>query len=415
MITRYISSSQEAAIAADADKRYYNFKFVGNTVTCTLNSGAYTALDATYLDRYEISGNWFQSGSVGYAGIRQTGAASVGGGNQYSSKGLIANNRIIGSRYGVYIGAANNILITDTVFYGQVNEGIDFEGCSDCMADSNKLSNVKYAFSLFYFYNNIKISNNQVALTDDATYFLNHVPTGVTTGYGDLVVSDNWVQCVGGSVYFQLQQGNNITVQNNEFRNVVYTATGSYETLTMTNNSFAWDRVNPSASSWLIRPSDLSTTYQAGYMKIENNQFVASTALSINCILVYANQTFDNEFYITNNLFMNIAYPVNYDSSAPNKAYNRTLFFDNVIEGSTSPYAIGGGNPTPQFVFKGLINRSGLSVFSDTADFATKVGAGGCGLGSTFLRNPPASGQVYGWVNTSSTGTPTWTVISTLP
>ena len=243
----------------------------------------------------------------------------------------------------------------------------------------------------------------------------NHSPVGVTTGYGDLVVSNNWVQCEGGSVYFQLQNGQHITIENNQFRNVVYTAVNNFYSLEMANNSWIWDRTNPSAASWLILPADLNTSYQTGYMKIINNEFIATTSLSTNCILLYANQSFANEFYIMNNLFMNITYPVNYDSVAPNKANNRTLFFDNVIEGETSPYAIGGGNPTPQFVFRGLINRSGLSVFNDTADFATKIGAGGCSLGSTFLRNPPASGQAYGWVNTSSTGTPTWTVISSLP
>ena len=415
MVTWYISGAQQTAIAADANKRYYNFIFANNTINATLNSGSYAALDATYLDRYEITGNLFQSGPVAYSGIRQTGSASVGGGLQYSSKGRIVNNQFIGSRWGLYIGAANNILIADNVLDGQASEGIDFEGCTDCIADSNKLSNQKFAFGLFYYYKNIKISNNHVNLTDDASYFLNHSPTGVTTGYGDLVVSDNWVQCVGGSVYFQLQNGQHINIKNNEFRNVVYTATSNFYSLEMSNNTWIWDRTNPSAASWLILPADLNTSYQAGYFRITNNEFIATTPLAINCISLYANQSFANEFYIMNNLFMNVAYPVNYDSAAPNRANNRTLFFDNVIEGETAPYSIGGGAATPQFIFRGLINRSGLSVFDDPTDFGTLIGSGGCGLGSTFNRNPPASGQVWGWVNTSNTGAPTWTAISTLP
>jgi parallel beta-helix repeat protein len=415
MVTWRIDAAQEVAIAADADKRYYNFKFVNNTVACTLNSGPYAALDATYLDRYQISGNLFQSNSVGYSGIRQTGAGAVGGGNQYSSKGLITNNRIISSRWGIYVGAANNILIADNVLDGQENESIDFEGCSDCTANANRLNNVKYAFALFYYYKNIKISNNHVSLVDTADYFLNHSPVGVTTGYGDLVVSDNWAQCSGGSVYFQLQNGHHINIKNNEFRNVVYTATSNFYSLEMSNNTWTWDRTNPSAAAWLILPADLNTSYQSGYIRITNNEFIATTPLSINCILLFANQTFANEFYIMNNLFMNVAYPVSYDSAAPNRANNRTLFFDNVIEGETSPFAIGAGNPTAEFIFKGLVNRSGLSVFDNPTDFVNTVGTGGCGLGSTFNRNPPASGQVWGWVNTSNTGTPTWTAIATLP
>lgn len=414
MITQYISGAQEAAIAADADKRYYNFKFVGNTIEATLFSSIHPAFQSTYLDRYEISGNLFQSGPGAYSGIVQVGAGAVGGGLQFSSNGRIVNNQLIGSRVGMFIGAANNILVADNVLDGQANEGIDFEGCTNCVADSNVLKNVKYAFALFYSYENIKISNNHVTLTDDAVFFLNHEPTGVTTGYGDLVVSDNWAQCIGGSVFFQLVSGHHINIKNNEFRNVVYVGTGNFHSLEISNNTWIWDRTHPVVSvSWLILTADLSTSYQSGYFRITNNEFIATTSLSISCILFFANQTFANEYYIMNNLFMNIAFPVNY-GGGPNQANNRTLFFDNVIEGETAPYSIGGGNPTPQFIFRGLINRSGLSVFDDPADFTALV-PGGAGLGSTFFRNPPASGQAWGFVNTSNTGTPTWTVISTLP
>lgn len=418
-IVPYVSATQETAIGLDAGKTFYNFSFKNNTATASLTGSEYTScISAYYLTNYQIIGNVFTFATDSYSVMQLLGAGSVGGGLRYSYDGLITDNLLSGSRYAIFIGAALRILVSNNVLKDFTNESIDFESCEKCAARNNHLSNVKYAFALFYEYIDIEITDNHVEMPSDADYFLNHNPTGspALSAYGDLFVSGNRATCPDGSVYFQLQNGHHVTVQNNYFQNVIYTAVNNFYSLNILGNTFLWNRNHPTAgTSWKILPADLSTEFQSGVLRICDNLFTASTALNGNCILLYANQAFTNDFFIDRNTFVNLGYPVNYDSAAPNRIYNRTLFRDSIIEGQTAPFAIGGGTATAQFIFSGLVNRTGMSVFADPAAFSTLIGTGGCGLGSTFLRNPPESGQVWGWVNTSSTGSPTWTAIATLP
>lgn len=406
-----VSGAQETAVGLDANKRYYNVKILNNThygtVTCDTNY-----IDATFLSSYEIAGNIFTSDANSFAIARVIGSGAVGGGNRYSSDGIIRDNEVSNKRYVFYVGAATNILVHNNILNqnGGTDEGIDFENCQKCMADANKIYATGKPFAIFYSFADIVISNNDVQLNEDAAYFLQHGASQFPTG--NLTIRNNTVYHLSPALNTAQLQANcttgNLVCDNNQFDCVQLVFTGSVYTQSIRGNEF----VMRHSGDNVILTADC-TGITAGITEISDNRFIGTNTGSYLAANVIVSQVVSaSVFKVERNYFAKFqsAFVHQGVTAAPNvKHIYRDNIIGNNMQEAYTPSG-GGAGESNNLVFEKLMDDSGLDWFGTNS-----VPSYGCGRGSTIWRDPPASGQVWAWVNTSNTGTPTWTAIATLP
>jgi hypothetical protein len=378
--------------------------------------------DVAYIDlnlsnNYQITGNIFSSDADGPAAIRAVGG-SVAGGNQYSSNGAASDNTINVKRYGIYFGTATHVLAAGNIInsYSGTAEGIDFENCSHFTADGNKIYNSYKPFGIFYKYSDGLIQNNHVELIAGAEFFIQHGSAAAPTG--DISILDNTVKRSGTpSSFAKLQlssDGGELNLSGNDFTDVILENTGVQSRQFIKGNKFTWTLDDTTTKLLVADASDYTGTVAVytdnEFIGVKSATYINGTV--INCPIDSAG----GAVVISRNTFSKLGIPLIH-VNATAAASTRYLFTDNILEtinyayGPTSGLAAGSKN----LYFEGLRNGNGLDYFGSTANFSSIEGSYGAALGSSFRRNPPVTGQAWGWVNTSNTGTPTWTVIATLP
>lgn len=422
-----------------------------NKVSCTLDSSAiyggvaaiacfftsYSKIVENSLSDKDADGNQVSTNSIG--GIHFKGGNNGNWVYFNSTNNIVANNQLNIYGYGIYFAAARYNLVQGNVLNYLNSEAIDFEGCRDCLADSNVMNQCKYALAIFYYSANITFSNNTISIpnvTNGGAYGFNQSLSGSTdpTLQGNIYFIAN--RFVGASIdsggadslpIIQFAMVNHLQFLGNYVEDCAVVFAGTVSFGEYRSNRFYWSQNYTWGNGVTSQfgpggPDNATSTYANPTIDITDNEFYFYAPKSNNlatssAIIVYNASTYMSTIRVERNHFTNFAYPITHQLVGSSDTNGQCTIKDNVCDINyaattlTSFCATSGGPANVKSLyFENNTTGLGVDIFGTTAGFtAQRIGAA---RGSILRNSAPTASGVYAYINVATDGTTSWKSIA---